>query len=302
MRTLIESRFADARCAVRMLWTRRRLIAGRMPHLLACLFCFWLGTLFTSFSRENGLKAASQTEEREHHFLVVLVLSAPDHQERRRAVRETWLRSPRSDVKAWFVVGSAGLRESTLEALRAEEAAHDDVMMLPMVDAYAGLTDKVLRALVRVDDEWDFNYLLKVDDDTFVNLPAVLEDLDNANYRSGLYWGFFDGRAPVFKSGQWAEPDYVLCDRYVPYALGGGYVLSANLVNYLARNAPDLHLFSSEDVSVGTWLAPLRNVHRVHDVRFDTEYLSRGCSNKYIVTHKQSVEDMADKHRNLVQR
>ena len=29
----------------------------------------------------------------------------------------------------------------------------------------------------------------------------------------GLYWGFFDGRAPVQKTGKWAEMDYILCDR-----------------------------------------------------------------------------------------
>ena len=29
-----------------------------------------------------------------------------------------------------------------------------------------------------------------------------------------LYWGFFDGRAPVQTRGKWADPNYKLCDRY----------------------------------------------------------------------------------------
>lgn len=37
----------------------------------------------------------------------------------------------------------------------------------------------------------------------------------------------------------------------------------------------------------------------MHDPRFDTEYKSRGCNNKYIVTHKQSIEDMLEKHQTL---
>ena len=37
----------------------------------------------------------------------------------------------------------------------------------------------------------------------------------NANYETGLYWGFFDGRAPVFKKegAKWQEKNFVLCDR-----------------------------------------------------------------------------------------
>lgn len=55
-------------------------------------------------------------------------------------------------------------------------------------------------------------------------------------------------------------------------------------------------LYNSEDVSVGLWLAPIANIERKHDVRFDTEYRSRGCSNQYLVTHKQSNQDMRKLH------
>ena len=81
--------------------------------------------------------------------------------------------------------------------------------------------------------------------------------------------------------------------------MGGGYVLSHDLVNYISTNSELLKPFNSEDVSVGTWLSPLKNVHRVHDVRFDTEYKSRGCNNKHIVSHKQSVEELKSKHYGL---
>lgn len=47
---------------------------------------------------------------------------------------------------------------------------------------------------------------------------------------------------------------------------------------------------------MGLWLAPVANVERKHDFRFDTEYRSRGCSNQYIVTHKRTVEDMKSLH------
>ena len=79
------------------------------------------------------------------------------------------------------------------------------------------------------------------------------------------------GGTTVHRRGKWAEADWFVCDRYVPYAVGGGYVLSADLVRYLNANADLLQRYRSEDVSLGLWLAPLR-IHRVHDPRFDTEY------------------------------
>lgn len=54
--------------------------------------------------------------------------------------------------------------------------------------------------------------------------------------------------------------------------VGGGYVLSHLLVDFVARNGMLLKAYANEDVSVGTWLAGL-NVHYVHDPRFDTEYM-----------------------------
>ena len=65
-----------------------------------------------------------------------------------------------------------------------------------------------------------------MDDDSYVQLPVLIDELKNSNFEKELYWGFFDGRAPVQSKGKWVEKDYKLCDRYIPYALGGGYVLS----------------------------------------------------------------------------
>ena len=45
-------------------------------------------------------------------------------------------------------------------------------------------------------------------------------------------------------------------------------------------------------------MAPLK-LNRIHDIRFDTEYKSRGCSNRHVVSHKQKPKDMYDKHDEL---
>ena len=66
--------------------------------------------------------------------------------------------------------------------------------------------------------------------------------------------------------GKWADTNYKLCDRYIPYALGGGYVIGRELVKFVADNSRLLEMYNSEDATMGTWLAGLK-VNRKHDTR-----------------------------------
>jgi len=284
-----------------MLVTPRRKLSRWLLQVVVCAVCFVFGKQYGSLVDERAAQPPQSSAD--HAFLLIVVVSAPNNLAKRMAVRNTWLRQAHAtshDVRHFFVVGSGSLSEPMTSELNRENSQFGDLLLLPLVDEYGKLTEKVLEAFVRLDETWDFNYLLKVDDDSFVRVGELLDELKNSNYKSGLYWGYFDGRAPVQRRGKWAEDNYVLCDRYLPYALGGGYVVSANLVTYMANNADDLQVFGSEDVSVGTWLAPLRSVHRVHDLRFDTQWTSRGCSNKHLVTHKVSPADMKAKYAKLV--
>lgn len=250
--------------------------------------------------------AAAASPPRARAFLAVLVASAPRAVERRSAVRSTWLAKERRggprDVWARFAVGTSGLDPEERRALEREQAQHGDLLLLPALrDAYENLTAKVLAMLTWLDEHVDFEFVLKADDDSFARLDALLAELHAREpaRRRRLYWGFFSGRGRVKPGGRWREAAWQLCDYYLPYALGGGYVLSADLVHYLRLGRQYLRAWHSEDVSLGAWLAPV-DVQREHDPRFDTEYKSRGCSNQYLVTHKQSPEDMLEKQQLLL--
>lgn len=203
-----------------------------------------------------------------------------------------------------FVIGSLLDDDVVAKALQEEEEEYKDLLLLPnLLDSYVNLTRKVLMSFSEVERTLNFDFLLKTDDDSFVNLPVLAEDLWQYHQQLNkgrvegqltpqLYWGFFNGRAQIKSGGQWKETNYNLCDRFLPYALGGGYVLSRGLVQFIARNAHRLTVFRSEDVSIGTWLSPLVHVHRRHDVRFDTGYVPRKCQKYHLVLHKRTKEDM----------
>ncbi|XP_052760371.1 beta-1,3-galactosyltransferase 6-like [Mya arenaria] len=230
--------------------------------------------------------------------LLVVVISAPSHEHVRNVIRETWAKNPPVEVRTLFVIGVKNLAGDVFEKLVHEKRRYSDMLFLEnLEESYSALTRKIIETFKFVCEKVHFKFLLKVDEDSYVRVDKISYEL-LSKPQQRLYWGFFDGRAHVKKAGKWEERDYVLCDRYLPYALGGGYVISSDLVEYVAKNSEILKLYQSEDVSLGTWLGPL-DVHRVHDPNFDTEYKSRGCFNSYLVTHKKSPEQMKVLYDNL---
>lgn len=58
--------------------------------------------------------------------------------------------------------------------------------------------------------------------------------------------------------------------------------------------------YNSEDISLGAWLAPVNNIIRIHDTRFDTEWISRGCQNSYLVSHNLSTKRMHELYNTIM--
>lgn len=190
-------------------------------------------------------------------FLFIMVLTSPNGKERRDAMRETWLSNIKtldSSIIARFIVGIKELSQADIKNLEEENNIYSDILFLPeLKDAYKELPSKVLQTFKWIDQNVNSSYLLKVDDDSFVRLDVVMSELKSTSSTRRLYWGFFRGDAHVKFAGPWSEKNWHLCDRYLPYAQGGGYILSSDLVNFIARNADLLQKFNSEDVSVGEW-------------------------------------------------
>ena len=233
--------------------------------------------------------------EREKTTLLILIMSGPQNLDKRSAIRDTWVNLiDQRPAQYFFALGTAGLNNKQLKLINDEQSRYLDLLIFPEhKDNYGNITTKLLLSLKHFHQKFEFDFLLKVDDDSFANVDKLFQALASHNTKR-LYMGYFQGHANVKKKGKWSESNWFLCDHYLPYALGGGYVISGDLVAYIANSAELLQLYSNEDVSLGTWLAPLK-IKRVHDVRFDTEYRSRGCSNDHLISHKQSPANMRER-------
>ena len=180
-----------------------------------------------------------------------------------------------------------------LEQLNLESKVHGGDMhmiVLPSVtDSHNTLTKISLHGFKYIYEHFKFHYILKCDDDSFVDVLRVAYELQKSNIKGQpLYWGAFCGGCIILNSGIYSESHWSICKSYLPYAFGGGYILSMDLVQLLAENELYLKQFNNEDVSVGAWLSPY-NIERRHDARFNTEGDTKGCKWPYLISHKVSA-------------
>ncbi|XP_066270288.1 beta-1,3-galactosyltransferase 6-like isoform X1 [Branchiostoma lanceolatum] len=234
-------------------------------------------------------------------FLVILIPTGPKYLWRRNTLRQTWFKLADDNVLQRFVIGMKSLDKEATDELIQENKEHGDLVFLwDFNDSYGGLAAKVLLTFKWLDENLDFKYVLKTDDDTFVRTELLQKELKERNIQSKLFWGFFSGKSPVYREGIYEEKDWFLCDTYLPYAFGGGYILSADLAHFIASNAHWLKPYKSEDVSMGAWLSPL-DVFRVHDPRFNSEHESRGCMDEYLINHKVYDEGMKAQYKMVIE-
>ena len=181
-----------------------------------------------------------------------------------------------------------------LEQLNLESEMHggDMIVLLSVTDSRYTLTKRTLHGFKYAYKHFKFHYILKCDDDSFVDVLRVAYELQKSTIKGqSLYWGAFRGGGKVLYFGAYSESYWSICKSYLPYAFGGGYILSRDLIQLLAENELYLKQYKSEDVSVGAWLSPY-NIERRHDARFNTQGYTKGCKWPYLISHKVSATFM----------
>ena len=105
----------------------------------------------------------------------------------RNVIRQTWLNEETSDTLHYFVIGTEGLIRDVNVTIQSEQKRFSDLLLLPNVkDSYSALTKKLLASLVYVQHNVMFRFLLKCDDDTYVQLHQLHYELKEVSYKQRL--------------------------------------------------------------------------------------------------------------------
>ncbi|XP_066299685.1 beta-1,3-galactosyltransferase 1-like [Branchiostoma lanceolatum] len=199
--------------------------------------------------------------ENQDVFLLIVVTTSAENMGRRNGIRQTWGKEsnmPAVGIKTVFATGKSNdvARQVTLEE---ENEIYRDIIQEDFDDTPRNSTLKTIMCL-RWASQFCANaeFVLKAEDDTFVNLvPFInyLHDLQNRK-TTGLLMGYtYSGTKPLrdpFFIPKWyvSEDDYAK-DVYPKYPGGFAYVISNDILRPLYEVSFKVKYFFLEDVYLG---------------------------------------------------
>ncbi|XP_041486562.1 UDP-GalNAc:beta-1,3-N-acetylgalactosaminyltransferase 2-like isoform X1 [Microtus oregoni] len=141
--------------------------------------------------------------------------------------------------------------------LQEESSIYDDIVFVDVVDTYRNVPAKLLNFYRWTVETTSFGLLLKTDDDCYIDLEAVFNRIAQKNLNGpNFWWGNFRLNWAVDRTGKWQELEYP-SPAYPAFACGSGYVISKDIVDWLAGNSGRLKTYQGEDVSMGIWMAAI---------------------------------------------
>ncbi|XP_033208263.1 beta-1,3-galactosyltransferase 1-like isoform X2 [Belonocnema kinseyi] len=236
-------------------------------------------------------------------FLLVVVCSAVANQKARSAVRNTWANKYNLDnsynftVRVAFLLGQSD-NETLNNSVAEESEKFNDIIQERFLDTYNNLTLKSVMLLKWVSTNCEpTKYLMKTDDDMFINIPKLLEFLNARPQSNGTLIGCLICNAkPILDPrNKWYTPKYMYAEKAYPnYLSGTAYVMSLDVASKLYQEAlktPILHL---EDVYITGVCAKRAKLRPVNHPGFS--YVPRKadpCLLKSVITaHKVSPTNM----------
>lgn len=184
--------------------------------------------------------------------LIIIIMSAPTHLEARTAIRQTWGHfGQRSDMSILFMLGTT-LDRKVETILHKEQNMYNDIVRGRFLDSYSNLTLKTISTLEWVDTYCSqVKYILKSDDDMFINVPRLLAFVNkHARDRNVIFgrlarkWKPIRNRKSKYYVSQAQFQQAVFPD----FTTGPAYLLSNDTICRLYDAALDQTYLKLEDV------------------------------------------------------
>lgn len=199
--------------------------------------------------------------------LLIIITSAPAHREARLAIRQTWGHfGTRRDIAIGFLVGAAGAQMD--DAIAAENYMYNDIIRGRFLDSYNNLTLKTISMLEWVDINCPkASFVLKTDDDMFINVPKLLQFIEKKNADKRTIYGRLAKKwKPIRnkKSKYYVSPEQYKPPIFPQFTTGPAYLMTRDCVKDLYSKALNETYLKLEDVYTTGIVAQAVGIKRVH--------------------------------------
>ena len=239
-----------------------------------------------SLRLQSSSKNKTDSFERERYFMVFLVPSTPDGWRFRQSMRTRWLNQScwrgkelegvnahYLNFKLMFIIGRRPQKNYS-QAFLEEVSQNDDMYLIDLPESRKILKDKVLFGMKESIKRFDYNFLIKFDHDSFVDLPRLSSGISSLPKENLL--------AGSCRFRIWTEN----LNRTIHYCSGGAYILSQDLVVKIAglsetETNVTLGKQEPEDVYIGYLVSVVQEKFNItglrpkHQMRIVNRYSSK---------------------------
>ena len=219
--------------------------------------------------------------------MVILVHSAVKNQRVRDAIRNSWARSDNLEkygASLYFFIAKSKTANATQIAQELQQ--HSDLIQLDFIDSYRNLSRKSVESFRWASRHCpNVQYILKQDDDTYVNLTRLLVKLDDFQrdgkdkFIAGYY---FPNRQPQRNpKSQYYTPLSLWPHKHWPAAVTGpAYVITSNVIRQILRRAddPTTPFVLWEDMYITAMIRNYENIP-IYDIKGMRHTVCRSTSN-----------------------
>ena len=208
-------------------------------------------------------------------------MSAINNFRNRQLIRETWgnrehlHRNPHHHftIEWMFVLGGMKYEsQNTTKRIEQEYDKYGDILTIDYLkDSYNNLTMKTIFALFWINNHCNMtnvDYLMKTDDDTFVNFHMLTAMAWSNLNRVPLYdyICYYYKVKEVDRTGKYAEPRWRFPDKNYPrYCLGSAYTMASHMVNVILKEVPHVPIMQNEDAMLtGVCMKNVTNLQVKH--------------------------------------
>lgn len=224
-------------------------------------------------------------------LLLILIHSSPTNYAKRKTIRETWGQK-RDLINVVFMLGAVE-NQTVMDDVRLENEKYGDIAQGNFIDSYRNMTYKhVMVFKYAIYYCPHAKYILKTDDDVFVNMPRMVDflnlDLSPSGTNNLLFCTpYRNARAMRSYRSKWRVSFYEYPDRYYPpYCPGYALLYSPDVLFALYNKVQKSKYFWIDDVLItGILLKELQIEH----TEFDYLTLTRSTQQKIINGYNGSV-------------